>query len=196
MSLVSLVSHLYRKQTDPKWFILTFLSNCHLHILVFFSFSHLFPPVTASLHPCHLCSSVALSACLSVKVSTSKQESRDAECWAHKFCLVWNRRWIPRTAGRFFITRAFLVPSTATSTCHQTHAALCVYVYVFGTWRSKCMAELRRQKWPAEEGKCQKEKDGMMSSGVAMFINLSSDWGGGLKRDNHKKNHWAIYWQD
>lgn len=64
----------------------------------------------------------------------------------HKFCLVWNRRWIPRTAGRFFITRAFLVASTATTTCHQTHAGLRVYVYVFGTWRSKCMVTSKKPK--------------------------------------------------
>lgn len=64
----------------------------------------------------------------------------------HKFCLVWNRRWIPRTAGRFFITRAFLVAPTATTTCHQTQAGVRVYAYVFGTWRSKCMVTSKKPK--------------------------------------------------
>lgn len=39
----------------------------------------------------------------------------------------------PGPLGGFIITGALLVPSTATTTCHQTHARLRDYVYVSGT---------------------------------------------------------------
>lgn len=99
---------------------------------------------------------MSFSECL----STSQQASRDAECWAHKFCLVWNRRWLPRTAGRFFITGAFLVLSTATATCHQTQAMLRVYVSVSGTWKYKRMAALKKTGVNCARTKCQKERTG------------------------------------
>lgn len=118
---------------------------------------------------------LSLSTCLSPKLCTSQQESRDAECWAHKFCPVWNRRWLPRTAGRFFITGSFLVPSTATTTCHQTHTGLRVYVYVFETWRSKCMAAAKKtegQKWIAEKKYARKKgwHDEKWSGEVHSFV--------------------------
>lgn len=126
------------------WFSVDFYTNSEFSFL---PFSHLslifliafFLTLSISLPP-------HLNLPLSLNLSTSQQESRDAECCAHKFCLVWNRRWLPRTAGRFFITGAFLVPSTATATCHQTHAVLRVYVSVFGTWMSKCGTTLQKKK--------------------------------------------------
>lgn len=138
-TLVSLATELYRKFIDGVslfWFLPLKLSSIYLIFLSSYHSLHLLPQFSAPLH-------LLLHIFLWNSLDLSRRAG-DAECWAHKFCLVWNRRWLLRTAGRFFITGAFLVPSTATTTCHQTHAGLRVYVYVFMTWRSKRIAASKK----------------------------------------------------
>lgn len=73
-------------------------------------------------------------------------------CWALRSALVWNRRWIPRTAGRVFVTGALF---SAAATCQKPHMWLCT-----------CMKELRvlmhgsrYDQRSRGEGKSQREKD-------------------------------------
>lgn len=101
------------------------------------------PPITASPHLNRLHSSLSFYTSFPKSLLTSQQESRDAECRNHKSGPAWNRRWLPWTAGRFFITGAFLVPFTTSAACHQTQAVLRVYERVFGTWKWKRGTELR-----------------------------------------------------
>lgn len=101
------------------------------------------PPITASPHLNRLHSSLSFYTSFFKSLLTSQRESRDAECRNHKSGTVWNRRWLPWTAERFFITGAFLVPFTASTTCHQTQAVLCVYERLFGTWKWKRGTELQ-----------------------------------------------------
>lgn len=123
----TLLAHLYSEQIITSLYISLHQLNplsLHLHLsmsawlaLTPFLFSlSLFPRVFLRISPHHL---------------------RDAECWAHKFCSVWNRRWLPRTAGRFFITGALF----SAVCCHHRHVTkpndrLRVYVCVFETCRS------------------------------------------------------------
>jgi len=100
------------------------------------------------LYPLHSLHCLSPSTCHSLRVFTSQQESRDAECWAHKFCTVWNRRWLPRTAGRFFNTGAFLVPPAP----HGTKPMLgYVFMYVYLGLGDPNAWQQSRQKWVSAE---------------------------------------------
>lgn len=88
------------------------------------------PLITASPHLNRLHSSLSFYTSFSKSLLTSQQESRDAEWRNHKSGPAWNRRWLPWTAGRFFITGAFLVPFTTSIACHQTHVFMSVYLWL------------------------------------------------------------------
>lgn len=97
--------------------------DSHLWAALFACF---FPLVITAFMPLTT-ATASLALCLSLNLSTSQHESRDAEWQDHKFCLVWNRRWPPWKAGRFFITGAFLVPSTATKSMSTICLCGCVW---------------------------------------------------------------------